>query len=165
MKYFLSILLITLFIYSSLLYYAGFHLNRYYYATHNNSEITAITIPTKEITNLKWIKKNKEFIYNNKLYDIEKIEYHNKYNIYFVRIDENDLHLIKNILYHFDKQHKKTTPDSKKTKSKKHVFFTGFITLVNIKQTTKKSHKTYQNNYKSLFPDTNTPPPVFFIFS
>lgn len=128
------------------------------------SELTAIQINKKDLNELVWEEKNKEFHYKGELYDIVKTEENSQYIIYYCINDKQEEQLFENLEEHMNNyisdnhlskknSSKKAQPDSIKLYLSNRLSATIAIT------NNTAFFNTYPLLYTSACVDISSPPP------
>ncbi|MDD5570254.1 MAG: hypothetical protein PHD97_03765 [Bacteroidales bacterium] len=169
MKRVISIILICGFAYSINGYYLNFkveqfqikenikkeiqkHLNTY------NKKLVVLKFSFNNLLKIKWIKKNKEFLYDGNMYDVVKSEVSADTIYYYCINDRKEKELITD----FDKNTKEQTGKSKKANNfKKRInnYFFGEIINAGITKEISISYFNYTIDYKSVYKNNLSPPP------
>ncbi|MFA6924260.1 MAG: hypothetical protein WC223_08390 [Bacteroidales bacterium] len=169
MKKIISILLICGFAYGINGYYLNFKIEQIQIKENikkeiqkqlktYNKKLVVLRFSFNELLKIKWIKKNKEFLYNDNMYDIVKSEISNDKIHYYCINDHKEKQLITN----FDKSVKEQTGKSKRTNNfKKQINNYFFKEITNTGITKEKSINffNYTIDYKSVYKNILSPPP------
>lgn len=129
-------------------------------------ELTAIEFKKDNLETIHWVKENKEFYYQGKLYDVVK-KNEKETSIVFYCIDDKKEHALfasldKHVDTFISSQYSKKSSSSKKLNE--HVLKIYFSHTHNFHFSTNSTIVNYSfsaKNYQSEFPETNSPPPEF----
>lgn len=171
MKKVLSILFVIVFFFNTTGYYYYFHTNQQHIIDamqnnisqpNNRREIVVFAFLNDQNNNLKWIKKGKEFIYEDVMYDVKKVIIKDSITIYHCFKDIRETVLIAGLITHV--KNNMSQPVSKKGASNLlKIFIQDFISEVVISDTIRLENtiKRYftHNFYKSVIPPVLSPPP------
>ncbi len=170
MRKYISLILLVIILFVS----NGYHLY-FKYLQHNiqqeikhkirnklsKKELTLIVVSSNNKKKIKWTKENKEFIYNGLMYDIVKVETQGKEKYYYCINDTKEKDLIANYKKH-NRHRNNTLLKIRKILSNKY-----FPEKLSINTKINKDDMCfikYQQNYKSIYVETLSPPPKFYTF-
>lgn len=161
MKKLFSILILALFIYQSIGYYISFSINKYN-NINNNKIITVFNFSKKEFHKINWKKKNKEFIYNNNLYDIKSITNNKENIIIYCFADDKETSIYNNLGIYLSNF---VTTTSENNNNLFFIFFkSSFLNSINdlifFKTTFKNNFRNLNLKTNKIFLDILIPPPI-----
>ncbi len=122
----------------------------------NEEELSIFVIPINEVENIKWTKKDKEFIYKGLMYDVVKSKIVNNKKYYYCINDSKEEELISYYTRHRRRKNKLLII-LKKVLNNKYLPEEHIVNTV--------IHKTdfnfydYKKLYKSVYLETLSPPP------
>lgn len=129
-------------------------------------ELTAIEFKKSDLPNIHWEKENKEFYYQDKLYDVVKKDEKSACVIFYCIDDKQEQVLFSSLDEHvntFITSHNSKSNSSSK-KLNEHVVKIYFSNSFDFKFITNSNLVSYSfsaKNYPSEFPEINSPPPEF----
>ncbi len=132
----------------------------------NPSDITSITITKSDLKDIKWLKEGKEMIYNNKLYDIIRVEKNHKSLTYHCIEDKREAELYAQLENHINTHVATNKPPKKSFPLKKvdnviKLFFSSEKSFSSIPVTTISQLSTITILYERPLLERNFPPPRF----
>lgn len=173
MKKVVSIFLLSIFLFNTVGYYVFFKIAQHQIKSEikkeiklnlNPSELTAIHFSLSEIENIHWLKKGKEFIYNNQMFDIVKRTSDDGIVTFYCINDKQEKKLFENLEEQILKQIEQNK-NSKSNSSKKggdHQIKTSFFETVSfsiVPQVSIIKFTPYNEQYTSVVTSITTPPP------
>ena len=130
-----------------------------------SQELASIVFSKKDIKNIHWLKKDKEFFYNNKLYDIVKTDESSTSITFHCISDEQEQFLFakldEHVQVYISNDNRK---DSGSKKLKEHVIKIYFMHTdehIAYKNSSPFEFSIQTKNYQSEFSETKSPPPEF----
>ena len=165
--------LLTIFVFNTVGYYVVFKISQAEARKEIKSriklglstdELTIIIIDKSKVENIQWLKKNKEFYYNNKLYDIVKVNGDSSSTTTFYCIsDEKEAALFANldayVKAHITSKNKNNSPSKKLNDHVIKIYFTQSSVIDFHRTTSKNNFPRYTLNYLSEYTETKSPPP------
>lgn len=131
-----------------------------------DNELTAIEFNKNDLTNIHWVKENKEFYYKGKLYDVVKKDEKNSTIVFYCIDDKQEHALFASLNEHVDKYI--SSQDSRKNSSSKKlnnhvvkIYYSNSFGFNFSTHSNSLSYSIFTKNYLSEFPETNSPPPEF----
>lgn len=118
--------------------------------------LTLIIVPNNKVSQIHWIRKNDEFIYDGKMFDIVRVKStHNEKYFYCIN-DEKEKQLISDYQKKCDQNNKSNTLLRQISNS---TFFFTFFSLVITLPINTICFSEYDFGYKSMIIDILSPPP------
>lgn len=130
------------------------------------NELTAIEFKTSDLQNIYWVKENKEFYYNNKLFDIVKKE-ETSTGIKLYCIDDKQEHQLFAALDDHINQFISTNSQKSNAPSKKlndhvvKIYFSTHYSYTHAIPFQRLTFPSISSTFSSLFPEIKSPPPRF----
>lgn len=163
-----SILLLLLFAYTTGGYYFAFKILQLQVRSEikeemknslNESELEIITVPASKMSELRWTRPGKEFVYKNKMFDVVKKQEKNGTTSFFCLNDKKEERLFANL----DEYVRKNTTRNNKVKNilAKNIsnYFFEEIKTPDSNYKAERLESSYKETYESLYSESHSPPP------
>lgn len=133
---------------------------------NSNTVITKLIIDAKQESSFKWERENKEFWYNNKMYDLIRTEKHKNYTIYYCLKDEKETNLFHEFFQIIKQQSDdKSSPLANAAKLLFKIFSGAILDQLLYGFSVQVSETPFYNflqlNYSCMFQRVEIPPPEF----
>lgn len=129
-------------------------------------ELTAIEFKKSELKNIHWVKENKEFYHQNKLYDVVKKDEKNSSVVFYCIDDKQEHTLFASLDDHVNtfislNSSKKNSTSKKLNDHVLKIYFSHNHDFHFSNNSTSVNYSFSTKNYQSEFPEINSPPPEF----
>jgi len=125
----------------------------------NESELEIITVPASKMSELRWTRPGKEFVYKNKMFDVVKKQEKNGTTSFFCLNDKKEERLFANL----DEYVRKNTTRNNKVKNilAKNIsnYFFEEIKTPDSNYKAERLESSYKETYESLYSESHSPPP------
>lgn len=130
----------------------------------NESDIIKLSLTKKQETNFKWERENKEFWYNDEMYDLIRTEKYGAYTIYYCLKDQKETNLFNEFFKIIKEQtDDKRSPVANAAKLLLKIFSGALLDHLrydfSIHALVNKFYKDFQLNYSFMFQRIDIPPP------